>query len=227
MYKISEQSVLYIGSLFTTTSLTSTGKGCYKWRSSSLLHIDVCTSTCTHTSGCTHTYTQWFIRCCQQPVPGSLSSKRGNIAQLVGFRRAGLEETWRGHSIHYLSLERSASSILLPRSIFITSPWNHFIREIAQLIATVERVCCCLASTCMFSAHPGVDPRSCWAWSSACGVGETGLSMQSDPVCIQHISDARESPKGGRSFAVHSSEVRISVKTYMCSMGTWNTETNS
>lgn len=57
MYKISEHSLLYIVSLFTTPSLMGTGKGSYKRRSSSLLHIHMCTSMFTHTQMDAHTHT--------------------------------------------------------------------------------------------------------------------------------------------------------------------------
>lgn len=204
----------------TTPSLMSTGKGCYKWRSSGLLHVHVCTSTLTHMNGHTRTYTQWFICCCQQPVPDSLSSKRGIATWLMGFRKAGLEETSRSDSTHYQPLETSASSLLLLRSIFKTSPRRHPVWEVAQLISAVARARCCLANTCMLCVRPGGHPRSCWAQRGASGMGATSPSGQSSPEHIQHISDARGSPKGGMSFAIHSSGVRISAKTYIFTIGT-------
>lgn len=61
------------------------------------------------------------------------------------FRTAGLEETSRGHSIHSMSLERTASLISLLGSVFVTNPQRHPAREIVPPIPAAVGVCCSLA----------------------------------------------------------------------------------
>lgn len=142
MYKISEHRVLYIVSLFTTPRLMGVGKGCYKRRSSSIVHIHMCTGMLPHTWMEPHAHTCLCVAVSNQALIHW--TKRGNTAQLMGLRS--------GSSILSLSLEKSASSVLLLRSVI---PQRCPVQELAQLISAVVHICCCLAATCMICVDPG------------------------------------------------------------------------
>lgn len=171
----------------------TTGKGCYKWRSSSLLHIHMFTSTFTHTQTDAHTRTHSGLYAAGSNQSMHWAQRGGITTQLLGFIRKfcsiSEDQGWKRPQEVTPSIpcpwQRPASAILLLRCIFITSPWRHPVQEMAELVSAVARVCCCLGATYMLCEHPGVHATSCWTWSSwaqssANRMAVTDLSLQSN-----------------------------------------------
>lgn len=192
MYKISEHSVPYIVSLFTTLSLMDAGEGCYKRRSSSLLCVHMCMLGCSHTPADVHphTCTRWFIYCCQQPALIHWAERGGGQNPADGtdktvsqrLKRAELEETSRGHPIHSLSLERPASPISLLGAVSLISPWRHPVWGIVQLLLPVVCISCSLMCPACFVCVPGA-------------ASDTRTISLNHPEHPWYISDDRTSPQ--------------------------------